>query len=54
VTSRQEDDNRAFAQQETDDEVVEVDERGSVHAPGHTPQNRKKVVLLDFQGEYGA
>jgi hypothetical protein len=52
VLNREQDANRAFAQQEADDEVVEVDEDGNVHSRGNTPQYKKKVVLIDAEGEF--
>lgn len=36
-----------------EEEVIEIDENGVVHAVGYTPSNLKSTVLRDPEGEYG-
>jgi hypothetical protein len=38
--------------QQTQEEIIEIDENGVVHAVGYTPQNLKSTVLRDPEGEY--
>ncbi len=42
---------RALTQQ-TQEEIIEIDENGVVHAAGYTPQQLKSTVLRDPEGEY--
>jgi hypothetical protein len=36
-----------------EEEVIEIDENGVVHAVGYTPSQFKSTVLRDPEGEYG-
>lgn len=36
-----------------EEEVIEIDENGVVHAVGYTPSNLKSTVLRDPEGEFG-
>jgi hypothetical protein len=36
-----------------EEEVIEIDEDGVVHAVGYTPNQLKSTVLRDPEGEYG-
>lgn len=38
--------------QQTQEEIIEIDENGVVHPVGYTPQNLKSTVLRDPEGEY--
>ncbi len=38
--------------QQTQEEIIEIDENGVVHAVGCTPQQLKSTVLRDPEGEY--
>ena len=38
--------------EQTPEEVIEIDENGVVHAVGKTPAQRKSTVLRDPEGEY--
>ncbi len=38
--------------EQTQEEIIEIDENGVVHAVGYTPQNLKSTVLRDPEGEY--
>jgi hypothetical protein len=38
--------------QQTQEEIIEIDENGVVHAVGYTPQDLKSTVLRDPEGEY--
>lgn len=38
--------------QQTSEEVIEIDENGVVHAVGRTPDQLKSTVLRDPEGEY--
>jgi len=38
--------------EQTDEEIIEIDENGVVHAVGRTPQQLKSTVLRDPEGEY--
>jgi hypothetical protein len=38
--------------QQTQEEIIEIDENGVVHASGYTPQHLKSTVLRDPEGEY--
>ena len=35
-----------------EEEVIEIDENGVVHAVGYTPRDLKSTVLRDPEGEY--
>ena len=37
---------------QTPEEVIEIDENGVVHAVGRTPAQLKSTVLRDPEGEY--
>jgi len=37
---------------QTEEEVIEIDENGVVHAVGYTPRELKSTVLRDPEGEY--
>jgi len=37
---------------QTEEEVIEIDENGVVHAIGYTPSQLKSTVLRDPEGEY--
>jgi len=37
---------------QTQEEVIEIDENGVVHAVGRTPETLKSTVLRDPEGEY--
>jgi hypothetical protein len=37
---------------QSEEEIIEIDENGVVHAVGRTPQNLKSTVLRDPEGEY--
>lgn len=37
---------------QTEEEIIEIDENGVVHAPGYTPKDLKSTVLRDPEGEY--
>ncbi len=37
---------------QTEEEVIEIDENGVVHAVGYTPRDLKSTVLRDPEGEY--
>jgi len=43
---------RALANQR-EEEVIEIDENGVVHAVGYTPKDLKSTVLRDPEGEFG-
>ena len=38
--------------QQTQEEIIEIDENGVVHAVGFTPKDLKSTVLRDPEGEY--
>lgn len=38
--------------EQTAEEIIEIDENGVVHAVGRTPENLKKTVLRDPEGEF--
>ena len=38
--------------QQTQEEIIEIDENGVVHALGCTPNDLKSTVLRDPEGEY--
>jgi hypothetical protein len=38
--------------QQTEEEIIEIDENGVVHAVGCTPHDLKSTVLRDPEGEY--
>jgi hypothetical protein len=38
--------------QQTQEEIIEIDENGVVHAVGCTPNDLKSTVLRDPEGEY--
>ena len=38
--------------QQTSEEIIEIDENGVVHAAGRTPAQLKSTVLRDPEGEY--
>jgi hypothetical protein len=38
--------------EQTQEEIIEIDENGVVHAVGYTPQDLKSTVLRDPEGEY--
>jgi hypothetical protein len=38
---------------QTEEELIEIDENGVVHAVGYTPSELKSTVLRDPEGEYG-
>ncbi len=38
--------------QQTQEEIIEIDENGVVHAVGCTPKDLKSTVLRDPEGEY--
>jgi hypothetical protein len=38
--------------QQTQEEIIEIDENGVVHAVGYTPKDLKSTVLRDPEGEY--
>lgn len=38
--------------EQTPEEVIEIDENGVVHAVGKTPAQLKSTVLRDPEGEY--
>jgi uncharacterized protein YuzE len=38
--------------QQTDEEIIEIDENGVVHGVGCTPQQLKSTVLRDPEGEF--
>jgi hypothetical protein len=38
--------------QQNQEEIIEIDENGVVHAVGCTPQQLKSTVLRDPEGEY--
>ena len=38
--------------EQTPEEVIEIDENGVVHAVGRTPAQHKSTVLRDPEGEY--
>jgi len=38
--------------EQTDEEIIEIDENGVVHALGFTPKQLKSTVLRDPEGEY--
>jgi hypothetical protein len=37
-----------------EEEVIEIDEEGVVHAVGYTPNQLKSTVLRDPEGEYAS
>jgi len=37
---------------QTEEEVIEIDENGVVHTVGYTPSQLKSTVLRDPEGEY--
>ena len=37
---------------QSDEEIIEIDENGVVHASGRTKAELKKTVLRDPEGEY--
>ena len=37
-----------------EEEVIEIDENGVVHAVGYTPSQLKSTVLRDPEGEYAS
>lgn len=39
--------------EQTPEEIIEIDENGVVHAVGRTPAQLKSTVLRDPEGEYG-
>ena len=38
--------------EQTGEEIIEIDENGVVHAKGRTPSQLKSTVLRDPEGEY--
>jgi hypothetical protein len=38
--------------QQTEEEIIEIDENGVVHAVGYSPKELKSTVLRDPEGEY--
>jgi hypothetical protein len=38
--------------QQTGEEIIEIDEKGVVHAKGMTPSQLKSTVLRDPEGEF--
>jgi hypothetical protein len=38
--------------EQTPEEIIEIDENGVVHAPGRTKEQLKSTVLRDPEGEY--
>lgn len=38
--------------QQTQEEIIEIDENGVVHSVGYTPNDLKSTVLRDPEGEY--
>jgi len=38
--------------EQTSEEIIEIDENGVVHAKGRTLEKLKKTVLRDPEGEY--
>lgn len=38
--------------QQAEEEIIEIDENGVVHAVGYTPKDLKSTVLRDPEGEY--
>ena len=38
--------------EQTSEEIIEIDENGVVHAEGKTAEDLKKTVLRDPEGEY--
>ena len=47
--------DEAFEDQETFEELVEIDENGNVYKPGEAPRgpHKKPTILRDPEGEYG-
>lgn len=45
-----------FEDQEKNEEVVEIDSKGNVHAPGEAPRDTKEkpTIFRDTQGEYSS
>ena len=39
---------------QTEEEVIEIDENGVVHAVGYTPNQLKTTVLRDPEGEFAS
>ena len=44
--------SRKILDEQTPEEVIEIDENGVLHAVGRTPAQRKSTVLRDPEGEY--
>ena len=38
--------------EQTEDQIIEIDENGVVHASGKTAKHLKKTALRDPEGEY--
>ncbi len=38
--------------EQTEEQIIEIDENGVVHAVGRTAENLKSTVLRDPEGEY--
>ena len=43
---------QAFADQDDDEAIVEIDENGNVYRPDHAPVGAKTTILRDPKGEY--
>jgi hypothetical protein len=42
----------ALLRNQTQEEIIEIDENGVVHSIGRTPSGLKSTVLRDPEGEY--